>query len=68
MLAALVLWELRLLLALLFIAMTVASAMRPGVEALARRRIPRSVGIAIHYLVFLALVAVFLFLVRGSWT
>ena len=60
MVGALVLWKLRLLLALLFIAITIASAMRPGVEALARRRVPRSIGVALHYLVFLGLLALFL--------
>jgi predicted PurR-regulated permease PerM len=57
---ALVLWKLRLLLALLFIAITIASAMRPGVEALARRRVPRPIGVALHYLGFLGLLALFL--------
>jgi predicted PurR-regulated permease PerM len=56
----LVLWKLRLLIALLFIAMTIAAAMRPGVDALARRRVPRSIGVAIHYLAFLGLLALFL--------
>ena len=57
---ALVLWKLRLLLALLFIAITIASAMRPGVEALARRRVPRSIGVALHYFAFLGLLALLL--------
>ena len=35
---AFALWKLRLLLALLFVAITIAAAMRPGVEALARHR------------------------------
>ena len=48
---ALALWKLRLLIALLFLAFIVAAAMRPGVEALNRRRVPRGVGIAAHYLV-----------------
>ena len=43
---ALALWKLRLLIALLFLAFIVAAAMRPGVEALRRCRIPRGVGIA----------------------
>ena len=57
---ALVLWKLRLLLALLFIAITIASAMRPGVEALARRGVPRSIGVALHYFAFLGLLALLL--------
>jgi predicted PurR-regulated permease PerM len=46
---ALVLWELRVLVALLFLGFIVAAAMRPGVEALARRGIPRPAGVLIHY-------------------
>src|SRR5919107_2872561 len=42
---ALALWKLKILIALLFMAATVAAAMRPGVEALARRRVPRIVAI-----------------------
>jgi predicted PurR-regulated permease PerM len=56
---ALALWKLKLLLALLFTAVTIAAAMRPGVEALARRRIPRPVGVAIHYLAIVGLLALF---------
>ena len=46
---ALALWELRLLIMLLFFAFTVAAAMRPSVEALHRRRIPRGAAILLHY-------------------
>jgi predicted PurR-regulated permease PerM len=52
--ASLALWKLRLLLALLFLAFVIAAAMRPAVEALERRRVPRSAGILLHYLVFAA--------------
>jgi len=58
--SALALWKLKLVLALLFMAVIFAAAMRPGVEALRRRGIPRAAGIAIHYLVLLGLVALFL--------
>ena len=47
---ALALWKLKLLLALLFLAFTVAAAMRPGIEALRRRGVPRGIGITLHYL------------------
>jgi len=57
---ALALWQLKLVIALLFLAIVIAAAMRPGVEALHRRRIPRGVGVGIHYLGLLALVALFL--------
>jgi predicted PurR-regulated permease PerM len=55
--AALAIWQLRLVVALLFLAFILAAAMRPTVEALARRGVPRAGGIAAHYLVFTALVA-----------
>jgi predicted PurR-regulated permease PerM len=59
----LALWKLRLLLALLFFAFIVAAAMRPSIEALKRRRVPRGVGIAIHYLALAGFVALLLWLV-----
>lgn len=57
---ALALWKLKVILALLLFGVTIAAAMRPGVEKLAGRRIPRGVGVFLHYLVFVALVALFL--------
>jgi predicted PurR-regulated permease PerM len=54
---ALALWKLRLVLALLFFALILAAAMRPGIDWLRERRIPRAVGLAIHYLVILGLLA-----------
>ncbi len=59
----LALWELRLLIALLFFAFIVAAAMRPGIEALRRRGIPRGAGIAAHYLAIAGLLALLLWLV-----
>ena len=56
----LVLWKIRLVLLLLLLAIVIAAAMRPGVEALHRRGIPRSLGIAIHYAVVAAVVTVLL--------
>ena len=47
--AVLALWQLRLLIMLLFFAFTVAAAMRPSVEFLSRRRIPRGAAILLHY-------------------
>ena len=60
---ALALWELRLLAALLFFAFILAAAMRPTVEGLRRRGVPRAAGIGLHYLVLLGLIAGFLWLV-----
>jgi predicted PurR-regulated permease PerM len=57
---ALALWKLKVLVALLLAAITIAASMRPGVEWMAARRIPRIVAIVVHYLVFLGLVAGFL--------
>lgn len=60
---ALALWKIRLLVALLFFAFIIAAAMRPGVEALRRRRVPRGVGIALHYLLLAGFVTALLWLV-----
>jgi predicted PurR-regulated permease PerM len=60
---AFALWKLRILIALLFLAFTVAAAMRPGVEALHRRRVPRGVGIGIHYIGLATVVALLLWFV-----
>jgi len=55
--AVLAVWELRLVVALLFLAFMLAAAMRPTVDAGARRGIPRAAGISAHYLVLAGLVA-----------
>jgi predicted PurR-regulated permease PerM len=60
---ALALWKLRLLVGLLFLAVVVAAAIRPSVDALARRRVPRIVGVAVHYLALATLFALFVWLV-----
>lgn len=57
---ALALWKLKLVVALFLAAITISAAMRPGVEWLAARRIPRPLGVLLHYLVALGLVALFL--------
>jgi predicted PurR-regulated permease PerM len=46
--------------ALLFLAFIIAAAMRPSVEWLARRRIPRGAGILLHYAVLFALIGLLL--------
>jgi predicted PurR-regulated permease PerM len=58
--AALALWKLKLLIALLFVAFTLAAAMRPGVEALARHRVPRALGVLIHYVGIMAVFGILL--------
>jgi predicted PurR-regulated permease PerM len=60
---ALALWELKLILALIFMAMIIAAAMRPGVDWLRRHSVPRGVGVLIHYFALIALVGLFLYLV-----
>jgi predicted PurR-regulated permease PerM len=59
----LALWKLKVLIALLFLAFIVAAAMRPSVEWLRRRRVPRGIGIGLHYLAVAGLVALLLWLV-----
>lgn len=60
--AALALWKLKLLIALIFFGFILAAAMRPGIDALARRGIPRGGGLAIHYAVLAALVGLLLWI------
>jgi predicted PurR-regulated permease PerM len=61
---ALALWKLRVIIALLFLGFVIASAMRPSVEWLHRRaRVPRGIGVVIHYLGLLAAIGLFLYLV-----
>jgi predicted PurR-regulated permease PerM len=59
---ALTLWKLKLLLGLLFLAFILAAAMRPAIDALKARGVPRGVGVALHYLAFAALLALVVWL------
>jgi predicted PurR-regulated permease PerM len=61
--AVLALWELRVLIMLLFFAFTVAAAMRPSVEALARRRVPPVAAILLHYAALAGLISLMLWAV-----
>src|SRR4029079_8706556 len=54
---ALALWKVRLVVALLFAGFIVAAAIRPGIESLHRRGIPRGVGLFLHYAVFASVLA-----------
>jgi predicted PurR-regulated permease PerM len=61
---ALARWKIRIVIALLFLGFVIASAMRPTVEGLHRRaHVPRSVGVVLHYLGFLAAIGLFLYLI-----
>src|SRR5579872_6616092 len=48
---------LALVLGMLFFAFIIAAAIRPGIEWLARHRVPRVAGLALHYLAILGAVA-----------
>ena len=61
--SALALWKLRVVIALLFLALTISAAMRPGVEWLQQRRVPRAFGVLIHYLAVLAVFGLLLWLI-----
>ena len=54
---ALALWKLRLVIALLFAGFILSAAIRPSIDALHRRHVPRSVGLLLHYAVFAGLLA-----------
>ena len=60
---ALALWKIRIVIALLFLAFIITAAMRPGVDALRRRGVPRGAGIALHYLVLAAALGLLLWAV-----
>jgi predicted PurR-regulated permease PerM len=60
---ALALWKLKIVIALVFFGFVVAAAMRPGVDRLATHRIPRPVGVGLHYLAIAAVLALLLWLV-----
>ena len=61
--AVLALWKLRVVIALLFLAFIVAASMRPSIEALRRRGLPRGAGIAVHYLVLAGAIGLLLWLI-----
>ncbi len=60
---ALALWHLKVLVALLLLALIISSAMRPGVEWLAKRHVARGFGVTIHYVGFLAAIGLLLWLI-----
>jgi predicted PurR-regulated permease PerM len=65
---ALALWKLKLLISILFLAFIIAAAMRPGIESLRRRGVPRGIGIGIHYLALFAAVGLLLYFVVPTAT
>jgi len=60
---AFALWHLKILIALFLLAIVIASAMRPGIEWLHARRVPRALGLAIHYLGLILVVGLLLWLI-----
>jgi predicted PurR-regulated permease PerM len=60
---ALALWELKLVLALVFLGFILAAAMRPGIDALKGRGVPRGVGVLLLYLALAGLVALAIWVV-----
>ena len=61
--AALALWKLRLVISLVFLGLIIAAAMRPGIDGMRRRGIPRVAGLLLHYLVLFGLIGLFLWIV-----
>jgi predicted PurR-regulated permease PerM len=65
--AALALWKIKVVIALFFLGIIIAAAMRPGVEWLQRRaRIPRGFGVRIHYVALFGVIALVLWLLVPS--
>ncbi len=60
---ALALWKVKIVLALVFLGLILAAAMRPGVDRLAEHKVPRPLGVAIHYLAIAAALAILLWVV-----
>ena len=60
---ALALWKVKIVLALVFLGLILAAAMRPGVDRLAEHKVPRPLGVALHYLAIAAALAILLWLV-----
>jgi predicted PurR-regulated permease PerM len=66
--AVVALWEARLVVALLFTAIILSAALRPGVEWLAARRIPRGLGVVLHYAALVGVLAIGLWFVVPAAT
>jgi predicted PurR-regulated permease PerM len=60
---ALAVWKLKAVIALLFVAFILSAAMRPGVEWLRERRVPRGVGVLLHYAALLAVFGLLVWLI-----
>jgi len=60
--AALALWKLKVVIALVFLGVIIAAAMRPGIDALRRRGVPRGVGLIVHYIAIFGFLALLLWI------
>jgi predicted PurR-regulated permease PerM len=60
---ALALWKVKIVLALVFLGLILAAALRPGIDRLAEHKVPRPLGVALHYLAILGALAVLLWVV-----
>ena len=61
---ALALWKIKAVIALLLLGIILAAAMRPGVDSLHKRyRVPRGIGVLLHYVVLFTLIGLVLWLV-----
>ena len=60
---ALALWKVKIVLALVFLGLILAAAIRPGIDFLAEHRIPRPLGVALHYLAIVGALALLLWIV-----
>src|SRR5919108_859137 len=63
---ALALWKLRVVIALLFFAFIITAAMRPSVDWLRRYRIPRGIGVLLHYVALVAAIGALIWFVVPS--
>jgi predicted PurR-regulated permease PerM len=61
--AALALWKLKLLIALVFFGFVIAAAMRPGVDLLNRYGLPRVAAVLLHYAALLGLIGLLFYFV-----
>src|SRR5947209_5766375 len=59
---ALALWKLKVVIALVFFGITIAAAMRPGIDRLQAWRVPRGVGLLLHYIALFGVLALLLWL------
>ena len=59
----LALWKVKIVLALVFLGLILAAAMRPGIDRLAAHKVPRPLGLALHYVAIVGAIALMLWIV-----